>query len=127
MKIHPVHKATCHCGAVQLELTLPHGLVDPSRCDCSFCRRRGAVVGTVLKGNLKVVRGADALRLYQFGTRNAKHYFCGTCGTYTHHQQRTNPDHFGFNVGCLEGVNPFELAEVPTHDGINHPSDHRED
>jgi hypothetical protein len=26
-------------------------------------------------------------------------------------------------VGCLEGVDPFELGEVPVVDGINHPCD----
>jgi hypothetical protein len=29
----------------------------------------------------------------------------------------------GYNVGCLEGVNPFDLLAVPTHDGVNHPAD----
>ncbi|HBK47186.1 MAG TPA: aldehyde-activating protein, partial [Xanthomonadaceae bacterium] len=37
--IGPVHRLNCHCGAVQLELQLPHGIVDPRRCDCSLCRR----------------------------------------------------------------------------------------
>ncbi|MEX3008649.1 GFA family protein [Hoeflea sp. TYP-13] len=123
MDIKPVHKATCHCGAVELELKLPNGIVDPSRCDCSLCRRRGAIVGTVPLSDLKVVKGADILRLYQFGTKTAKHYFCSICGTYTHHQRRSDPNQYGYNVGCLEGVNPFELGEVPVYDGINHPSD----
>src|SRR3546814_11741462 len=34
------HRATCHCGAVELELDLPDGIVDPRRCDCSICRRK---------------------------------------------------------------------------------------
>ncbi len=123
MKIKPVHKATCHCGAVELELTLPNGIEDPSRCDCSLCRRRGAIVETVALENLSVVKGADVLRLYQFGTKTAKHYFCGNCGTYTHHQRRIDPNQYGYNVGCLEGVNPFELSDVTIYDGVNHPSD----
>ena len=41
------HRASCHCGAVVLELSLPHGVVDPRRCDCSLCRRRGAIVASV--------------------------------------------------------------------------------
>ncbi len=31
------HKASCHCGAVVLELSLSDGVVDPRRCDCSLC------------------------------------------------------------------------------------------
>lgn len=123
MEIKPVHKATCHCGAVELELTLPNGIEEARRCDCSMCRRRGAIAASVTLDNLKVVKGADKLTLYQFNTHTAKHYFCSVCGIYTHHQRRSNPRFYGFNVACLEGVNPFELGEVPVMDGINHPSD----
>ncbi|HEY8569221.1 hypothetical protein [Microbulbifer sp.] len=46
VKIQPKHRATCHCGAVELELDLPQGLVDARRCDYSKCRRRGALPAT---------------------------------------------------------------------------------
>lgn len=121
--IQPRHKATCHCGSVELELTLPEGIVDPRRCDCSICRRKGAIVGSVLLANLNVVKGHDVLKLYQFNTNTAKHYFCSNCGIYTHHQRRSSPDLYGYNIGCLEGVNPFDLGEVMTNDGVNHPAD----
>jgi len=121
--INPVHRAACHCGAVQFELTLPRGLVDPRRCDCSFCRLRGAIAASVPLAGLKILKGEEQLTLYQFNTRTARHYFCSVCGIYTHHQRRSNPREYGFNVACLEGVNPFELGEVPVFDGIHHPSD----
>jgi hypothetical protein len=121
--IHTTHRATCHCGAVELELTLPDGLVDPHRCDCSICRRKGAVVATVALEDLRIVKGADRLTLYQFNTHVAKHYFCSVCGIYTHHQRRSDPDQYGVNVGCLQGVNPLAIEKVPTSDGVHHPSD----
>lgn len=117
------HKATCHCGAVELELTLPNGIENPRRCDCSLCRRKGAIVASVGLDGLRVVKGEDVLRLYQFKTMTAKHYFCANCGIYTHHQRRSDPNEYGYNVGCLEGVNPFELGEVAVSDGVNHPAD----
>ena len=123
MQIKPNHKATCHCGAIELELRLPNGLVDPRRCDCSMCRRRGAIMASIDLEDLKVVKGEDMLGLYQFNTHTAKHYFCKNCGIYTHHQRRSNPNQYGVNVGCLEGVNPYELGEVPVSDGINHLAD----
>jgi hypothetical protein len=55
----------------------------------------------------------------------AKHYFCSNCGIYTHHQRRSNPEQYSYNVGCLEGVNPFDIADIPTSDGVNHSSDRR--
>jgi hypothetical protein len=121
--IHERHKASCHCGAVELELTLPNGIVDPRRCDCSICRRKGAIVASVPLSGLRVVKGHEFLTLYQFNTRTAKHWFCSRCGIYTHHQRRSNPGQYGYNVGCLEGVNPFDLGAVPTNDGVNHPAD----
>jgi hypothetical protein len=123
--ILPVHRASCHCGAVVLELTLPDGIVNPRRCNCSICRRKGAVAASVPLSGLRIVKGQETLRLYQFNTRTAKHYFCSVCGIYTHHQRRSNPDQYGYNVGCLEGVDPLEIQNVPTSDGVNHSSDRR--
>lgn len=122
-EIKPIHLASCHCGAVVLELVLPDGIVDPRRCDCSLCRRRGAVVATVAEGSVRVVHGQKLLKLYQFNSRTAEHYFCGRCGIYTHHRPRSNPNELGYNVACLEGVNPFDLGPVQTSDGVNHPAD----
>jgi hypothetical protein len=117
------HRASCHCGAVVLELSLPEGVVDPRRCDCSLCRRKGAIVASVSLADLEVIRGAEALAVYQFNTATAAHFFCSVCGIHTHHQRRSNPEQYGYNVGCLEGVNPFDLGEVVTRDGVRHPSD----
>jgi hypothetical protein len=116
-EIKPKHRASCHCGAVVLELDLPQGIVDPRRCDCSICRRKGAVVASVPLSGIKILQGETSLKLYQFNTKTAKHYFC------SHHQRRSNPEQYGYNVGCLEGVNPFDLGPVPTNDGVNHPAD----
>nr|WP_251041210.1 MULTISPECIES: GFA family protein [unclassified Halomonas] len=123
VKIQPKHRATCHCGIVELELDLPEGLVDPKRCNCSICRRKGAVMAYVPLNGLRILRGAEHLKLYQFNSGDAKHYFCSNCGIYTHHQTRSNPTVYGFNVGCMEGINPFDLDDLPVSDGINHESD----
>lgn len=125
--IQAKHRLSCHCGQVELELDLPDGIVDPRRCDCSMCRRRGAVVASVPLSGIRIVKGHEQLRLYQFNTHTAKHFFCGNCGIYTHHQRRSHPEQYGFNVGCLEGVNPFDIADVPVNDGVNHPADRAHD
>jgi len=85
VEIQPTHRATCHCGMVVLELDLPDGLVDPKRCNCSMCRRKGAVMAYVPLSGLRVISGAEQLRLYQFNSGVAKHSFCSNCGIYTHH------------------------------------------
>lgn len=123
MKIEKIHKAACHCKTVKFELTLPNGIDNPRRCDCSMCRMRGAIAASVSLDGLRIIEGEDKLTLYQFNTMTAKHYFCSVCGIYTHHQRRSNPSQYGFNVACLEGVNPYELKDIPIMDGINHPAD----
>lgn len=122
-EIKPVHRASCHCGAVVLELDLPEGIVRPRRCDCSLCRRKGAIVASVPLHGLRVVAGAQHLTLYQFHTQVARHYFCARCGIYTHHQRRSNPHEYGYNVGCLDGVNLYAIGLVPVEDGVHHPAD----
>lgn len=118
------YRLTCHCGAVEMDVTLSEGLESARRCDCSYCRRRGAVaVNAPVDGGITILKGADNLSLYQWGTKTAKHYFCKTCGIYTHHQRRSNPEQYGINVACLEGVNPRDLGDIPWVDGVNHPSD----
>lgn len=119
------HQATCHCGSVEIELDLPDGLVDVRRCNCSLCRRRGAIVASVPLFGIRIVKGEDALKLYQFNTKTAKHYFCSKCGIYTHHQRRSNPSQYGFNVACLVDVNPLKIDGVPVYDGVNHPADRK--
>ncbi|MDV5046485.1 GFA family protein [Vibrio diabolicus] len=122
-QITALHRLSCHCGKVELELALPNGIEKPRRCDCSMCRRRGAIVASVPLNGIRIVQGEDVLKLYQFNTCTAKHFFCGECGIYTHHQRRSDPSEYGYNVGCLEGVNPYELGTIEVMDGVNPPSD----
>ncbi|MBL4807604.1 MAG: GFA family protein [Rhodobacteraceae bacterium] len=101
-----IHKATCHCGAVELAVQFPDGIADVIRCDCSICRRKNARVVATAVENVTVVKGADKLTLYQFHTHVAKHYFCSICGIYTHHQRRVNPNQYSVNLGCIDALNP---------------------
>lgn len=109
----------CHCGAVEFAVTLDNGLENIRRCNCSLCRRKGALMAGVPLSGLRVTKGGDALTLYQWNTQTAKHYFCKTCGIYTHHQRRSDPTQFGFNVACLDGVDPFSLEPAPVGDGAS--------
>ena len=73
--------------------------------------------------DFKIVKGEDKLKLYQFHSKVAKHYFCSNCGIYTHHNPRANPAMTGFNLGCIDEINTFELKDVAVNDGQNHPLD----
>ena len=116
-------KLTCHCGGVEIEVSLPNGLKNLKKCNCSICKRRSAVMAMVDSNDLKIIKGKELLKLYQFHTKTAKHYFCSVCGIYTHHNPRRDPSLYGFNVACLENVNPYDLKDISLVDGANHPLD----
>ena len=40
-------KLTCHCTGVEIEVLLPNGLKNLIRCNCSICKKRGAVMAVV--------------------------------------------------------------------------------
>ena len=80
---------------------LPNGFENLRKCNCSICSKRNAVVASVSINNLKVVKGETELREYTFNTHTAKHYFCSICGIYTHHQRRSVPSEYGFNIACV--------------------------
>lgn len=116
------HHGTCHCGAVRFTVTLSDGLATARRCDCSFCAMRGAVAVSARLADITFTQGEDRLTRYTFNTHTAQHFFCATCGIYTHHQRRSNPEEYGVNLACLEGETPF-LPQVEVRDGQNHPTD----
>lgn len=117
------HTATCHCGTVRFRVRLTDGFNAIRRCTCSYCRMRGAIAASAELSDIDFMEGEDNLTLYQFNTGTAKHYFCKTCGIYTHHQRRSNPNQFGINIACIEGVSPFDFAVVKVMDGVSHPAD----
>ena len=71
----------------------------------------------VTNENFKITKGKDKLKIYQFHTKVAKHYFCSNCGIYTHHNPRSNPSMTGFNLGCIDELDTFKVENVKVIDG----------
>ena len=119
-------KLTCHCGEFEAEVTIPEsGIKKVMRCNCTLCKRKGYVIGVLGENEFKIIKGEKFLKLYQYYTKAAKHYFCSICGIHTHNRPRINPKIFGINVACVEGIDPFELKNVRLNDGENHPLDQK--
>ena len=89
-------------------------------------KKKGYIIGVLGPDDFKLTKGEDKLSLYQFYTNTAKHYFCSICGIHTHNRPRSNPKIFGVNIACIEGVEPFEIEDVPVNDGKNHPLDQKQ-
>ncbi|WP_083508159.1 GFA family protein [Erythrobacter sp. AP23] len=93
------------------------------RCNCTICAMKGVVMLDVPMASLEITAGRDALVLYTFGSGQAKHRFCSKCGIHPFHQLRSEPDQYGLNLACVDGLTIYDLPEVPVFDGQSHPAD----
>jgi hypothetical protein len=54
-------RGSCHCRGVQFEVELANGLRSARRCDCSYCRMRGAVAVSAKLGGVSITAGEQLL------------------------------------------------------------------
>jgi len=112
------YHGSCHCGCVTFTANL--SLDYSARCDCSMCRRHGAIMVRCDQNDLAIESGKDLLSEYRFNTNVAIHYFCSRCGIYTFHKMRKFPDKYAVNAGCLDGVDLSALHPVLIEGAINY-------
>ena len=115
-------KLKCHCGGVEAQINIK-SITKVMRCNCSICKKKGAIMSIVKNEDFKILKGENNLKLYQFHTKVAKHFFCSICGIFTHNNPRINPAMTAFNIGCVENVDPFNFDDIEIKDGNNHPLD----
>ena len=111
-----IYKGSCHCGVISFEFEGPV-ITSGLKCNCSICRRKGALMTEILiaPSDIRIVDTENTLSTYEFGSKVAKHHFCNRCGIYTFHQTVRKPGYYRVNIGCLEGVDstnlPFEVFD----------------
>lgn len=75
-------EASCHCGAVRMEIDqAPETVTD---CNCSICRRLGALWAYYRPDQVKIAAADDAMGAYAWGDRQLAFHHCMTCGCTTH-------------------------------------------
>ena len=106
----------CHCGKVRYEIETDLGMVVD--CNCSICRKRGALWTYVGADEFKLLSGVDDLTDYQFNKKIIHHYFCRHCGvgSYSQGQGEDGSMGYGINVRCLDDVDVAALTLTP-YDG----------
>ncbi len=105
------YNGSCHCGDVTFSFNSAT-ITEGARCNCSICRRKGAVMSTFTlpPEQINIEAEEDTLGLYQFDTKVAQHYFCKACGIYPFHQTMSKPGEYRINLGCLDGVDTEQLT-----------------
>jgi predicted adenylyl cyclase CyaB len=104
------YRGSCHCGAVRFELD-SEPITTGVRCNCSICRRRGAVMSPRYYERVEV-HGKDTLANYLWGDRMVNHFFCPTCGIHPFSEVIEKPETYRFNLGCLDD---FDTSSVTVH------------
>jgi hypothetical protein len=105
------HHGGCHCGAVRftarLDLDAPVVV-----CNCSICRKNGAMLSAVAAEDFTLDQGEDALTTYRFNTGQITHQFCSTCGVQGF-SSLFKDDGKAVNVRTLDGVDLDGLKTLP--------------
>lgn len=73
-------ESSCHCGAVRFKIDrAPEEVTD---CNCSICRRYGALWAYYSPREVQVTGGATDI--YLWGQRTTEFHRCRNCGCITH-------------------------------------------
>ena len=113
-----IYHGSCHCGRVKF--TVDTVIDKVVVCNCSICSNKGVIHHRVAPAQFELIEGRDALSLYQFDTREAKHFFCSTCGIHPFSNPRSAPNMVSINVRCLDDFDlETERYERIEFDGRN--------
>jgi hypothetical protein len=90
-------EASCHCGAVRVQVQSPPENV--TDCNCSICRRYGALWAYYHPKDVIVSGTTD---IYMHGDRMIEFHRCKTCGCITHWSPADKSrDRMGVNVRMM--------------------------
>jgi hypothetical protein len=92
-------EGSCHCGAVKVQVPKPPHEVEVKECNCSICRRTGAVLAYY---SPKDVRVSGATDIYMWDDRDIEFHRCKVCGVFTHWSPADKSyDRMGVNVRLM--------------------------
>jgi hypothetical protein len=107
-------EASCHCGAVRLELeSAPAELTS---CNCSLCRRLGALWAYYSPSKVRV---SGATATYRWGDKTLDTHHCATCGCITHWSPiEASLDRMGVNARLMPPA-IVDAARIRRFDGAD--------
>ncbi|HXG78079.1 MAG TPA: GFA family protein [Methyloceanibacter sp.] len=108
-----IYEGGCHCGRVRYRAKA--SLERVLDCNCSICRKRGALWTYVQPEEFELLSGESDLSDYQFNNKIIHHVFCRHCGvgSYSYGPAPSGENIFALNVRCLDGVDVASLTLTP--------------
>ena len=109
-------RAACHCTAVRFQLpAAPEWVLD---CNCTICRRYGALWVYPKPGEVTFVSGTDATDAYVWNGRGLAFHRCKTCGCVTHMMVVEDPPWlYGVNGRMIPTLDPGRVRLVQKDNG----------
>jgi hypothetical protein len=103
-------RGACHCGAVRFEMVEHRDWL--TDCNCSVCRRYGALWLHTQRSEVVLVCAEDATFTYEWGDHLLAFHSCRRCGCTTHWSSisEEEPDRMAVNCRLAE---PADIAEMP--------------
>lgn len=111
------HHGGCHCGNVRWTLRshLTSSELPARACQCSFCRKHGALSTSDSQGEMHfTVQDRNAMVRYQFATKTADFLICRKCGVYVGAQMREDARYYAIaNLNTIDGDGEFAQRAEP--------------
>ena len=103
-------EASCHCGAIRMQVERPQRLTS---CNCSFCRRHGAVWAYYDASHVAFMSGAGMTVPHIQGDHTLATHHCPICGCITHWESLHMPGEAARIAVNTRLMDPAEPADVP--------------
>jgi hypothetical protein len=110
--------ATCHCGAVEIEMDdTPESV---TQCTCSVCRRYAALWAFYTRSTARLTAGSENIVPYCWNDRVIEFFHCKVCGCLTHYEgiEKTPDERFAVNFRMLDRAD-IEGIKINTFDGAD--------
>ena len=99
---------TCHCGAARLDVPEPPPFL--VLCNCSICRRNGAL-WAFYEADAMRIEGREHAVAYVFGPKTIRTMHCGRCGCVTHWEPLVEKPGMKFGVN-MRNFEPEQVGDA---------------
>ena len=106
----------CHCRKVLFHFFCPIK-IKLIKCNCTICKPTSYLHLIVPQKDFKLISNKANLQKYQFGTKQASHFFCKFCGIKSFYQPRSHQKSYSINYKSIE--NPPKVDRIIKFDGNN--------
>lgn len=103
----------CHCGAVRFEALVREKRPQVLDCNCSICSKTGHLHLFIPHGDFELLAEREALVSYRFGSGEAEHLFCRTCGIKSFYQPKSHPECWSVNLRAIDDPDVLDVDIVP--------------